>query len=232
MSSSRKLVGITQRVVHLPDREERRDMLDQAWTGFVSACGFDLIPIPNRLDDPVDYLSRVGVDAIILSGGGNVSDQWLTLSGQFPTVPPMLPDVAPERDEMESKLLRASTVQGWPVIGVCRGMQFINLFHGGRLEPVRGHVGIYHQLSSRVTNDGFYFDERVNSFHDFGVPLDGLGRELQVLAEAEGYAEAVLHRRAKHLGIMWHPERNAPWSHKDVMLFSKFLSGRTVHELC
>lgn len=228
MPSSRKLVGITQRVVHFPDREERRDALDQAWAAFLGACDLDMIPIPNRLDDPIAYLAHVGVDAIILSGGGNVSDQWPTLNGKPPALPMMLPDVAPERDKVESKLLHASLAQGWPVIGVCRGMQFINLFHGGRLEPLSGHVGISHRLS--IVDSEFPFEAQVNSFHDFGVPLAGLGDELHILAEVDGYAEAILHRSAKHLGIMWHPERNTPWSQKDIMLFSNFLSGRAVYE--
>lgn len=228
MSSPRKLVGITQRVVKLSDRGERRDVLDQAWTSFLSTCGFDILPISNRLDDPVDYLTRVGVDAIILSGGGNVSNQWRTISGKLPAVQADLLDLATERDKIESKLLNANAVQGWPLIGVCRGMQFINLFHDGFLKPVKGHVGVYHKLVT--VEDCFSFGQRVNSFHDFGVPLNGLGRDVHVLAETDGYAEAILNRRAKHLGIMWHPERNFPWSKEDVILFSNFLSERTGYE--
>jgi gamma-glutamyl-gamma-aminobutyrate hydrolase PuuD len=224
MLPSSKLVGITQRVVQVPNREETRDALDQAWAAFLAACGFDMIPIPNRLDDPVAYLEHVGVDAIILSGGGNVSDQWLTSSGKPPNMPIRLLDIAPERDRLESKLLHASIAQGWPVIGVCRGMQFINLFHGGRLETLSGHIGVSHRLS--IVDSKFPFEGQVNSFHGFGVPVAGLGSELIVLAEIDGYAEAILHRRAKHLGIMWHPERNRPWSQKDIMLFADFLSGR------
>ena len=225
MASSRKLIGITQRVIQLSDNGERRDILDQAWTSFLCACGFDILPISNRLNDPVDYLTRMGVNAIILSGGGNVSNQWRTVSGKLPNVQTNLSDLTADRDKLESKLLHASSILGWPVIGVCRGMQFINLFHDGLLKSVKGHVGVYHKLAT--VDDDFSFSKRVNSFHDFGVPLDGLGRDIHVLAEVDGYAEAILNRRAKHLGIMWHPERNFSWSQEDVTLFSNFLFDRT-----
>jgi putative glutamine amidotransferase len=223
------LVAITQRVVPVPTRAERRDTLDQGWTAFLEACGLEMVAVPNRHRDPAAYVLGLGVRGIILSGGGNISDAVGTLSGRPAAVVAAPTDVAPERDVTETALLRAAIEHGWPVLGVCRGMQMLNLFHGGRLAPVTGHAGARHSLSLTAST-GFpqtlKFDLEVNSFHDCGVPPDGVGPGLRVLATADGYAEAVVHEHHPQLGIMWHPERNQPFSATDVALFRNFFRAR------
>lgn len=220
---------MTQRVVDTPPRNERRDVLDQAWVPFLAACGVEMIAVPNRLPDPVGYLRRLGASAIVLTGGGNISSSLGTRDGRSATVPDTVDDIAPERDVTETALLRASIDEGWPVIGVCRGMQAMNLFHAGRIAPLRGHAGTRHSLSDHKSDRArdFHFDEKVNSYHDFGIPPDCVGDGLVVLAEAEGWPEAFVADEIHHLGIMWHPERNRPFSARDVALFGQFLrAGR------
>ena len=223
-SRNRALVAITQRVVEVPSRGERRDTLDQSWTSFLDACYLDVIAIPNRVSDPTDYLLGFGACGVILSGGGNVSSALGTLDGSAPGVLATDVDLAPERDAVEGALLRASIVHGFPVIGVCRGMQAINVFHGGRLESIGGHAGTRHVLVSDARGV-FEFDKGVNSFHDVGISAAGLAPGMRVLATADGCVEAILHEGARHLGIMWHPERNRPFSANDLALFRRFLFG-------
>jgi putative glutamine amidotransferase len=222
------LVAITQRVVPVPSRSERRDTLDQSWTTFLQACGLDAIAVPNRHPDPAAYLLRLGVRGVVLSGGGNISGAIGTMSGRPAAVVEAAADVAPERDVTETALLRAAIEHGWPVLGVCRGMQVLNVFHGGRLAPVSGHAGTRHPLSlspAPAAPQTLSFDREVNSFHDCGIGVDGVGPGLRVLATAVGSVEAVAHERLPHLGIMWHPERNGPFSPSDIALFRSFFSG-------
>jgi N5-(cytidine 5'-diphosphoramidyl)-L-glutamine hydrolase len=211
----------------VPSRNERRDELDQAWAPFLAACGVDLIAVPNRIPDPAGYLCRLGVSGVVLTGGGNISTSLGTREGRPAEVPNATTDLAPERDITETELLRASIEQGWPVIGVCRGMQAMNLFHGGRISQLIGHSGTRHQLSGsqKEGESAFSFDGEVNSYHDYGVPADGVGAGLVVLAEAAGWPEAFVNYDLHHLGIMWHPERNQLWSIKDVAFFRQFLRG-------
>jgi gamma-glutamyl-gamma-aminobutyrate hydrolase PuuD len=223
-AASRILVGISQRAVALPARAERRDTLDQAWAPFLDACGLDGVPVPNRHPDAAGFLRRLGVKGVILSGGGNLSDALGTLAGAPARVLANQGDLSPERDRTETALLRASLEQGWPVLGVCRGMQVLNLFHGGHLGPLEGHAGKKHVLTSSK-DAGFVFDAQVNSFHDCGVPADGLGKGLRSLATADGHVEALAHETLPHLGVMWHPERNSPFSASDVALFRRFFHG-------
>ena len=226
--TSSTLLAITQRVIPMPSRSERRDALDQSWAPFLEACGFEAVAVPNRHPDPATFLRRLGVRGVILSGGGNVSASLGTLGGQPPKVMASVTDLAPERDVTESALLRTSIQDGLPVIGVCRGMQALNVFHGGRLAPIAGHAGSRHPLSVVAATGPakrFEFDREVNSFHDCGIPPDGLAPSLHALATADGYAEAFIHLEFAHLGIMWHPERNSPFSGNDIALFSSFLRG-------
>lgn len=219
------LVGITQRVVPVPSRNERRDTLDQAWIPFLAAAGLEPLAVPNLHPDPPGYLRRLGARGLILSGGGNISLGLGTRDGRPARFPEIDTDLAPERDETETALLRASVEEGWPVLGVCRGMQALNLFHGGSLIRLAGHAGTQHPLATRDAHgsaEPFVFDPEVNSFHDLGIAGDGVGSDLEVLADADGMPEAFLHRSLPHLGIMWHPERNQPFSRNDVELFRRF----------
>src|SRR5205085_3011171 len=73
-------------------------------------------------------LAQIGIDGLLLSGGTDVDPQ---LYGQDPAPESERPDVA--RDRMESRLLREALQKDLPVLGICRGLQFMNVFHGGTL---------------------------------------------------------------------------------------------------
>jgi putative glutamine amidotransferase len=223
MAAARILVAISQRAVALPARAERRDTLDQAWAPFLDACGLDGLPVPNRHPGPAGFLRRLGAKGVILSGGGNLSDALGTLAGAPARVLAGQADLSPERDRTETALVHASLQEGWPVLGVCRGMQVLNVFHGGGLGMLEGHAGKKHALTS--SSSTFAFDAEVNSFHDCGIPVDDLGKGLRALATADGHVEALAHESLPHLGVMWHPERNSPFSANDVALFRRFFHG-------
>jgi gamma-glutamyl-gamma-aminobutyrate hydrolase PuuD len=216
-------VGISQRVDYVSERNEWRDALEQSWTIFFEHCGFELIPIPNMLSDPGAYISRCGIDAIVLSGGGDIGTEWKTIDEKSPRLASPISMVARDRDLLESNLLELSIKNGMPIIGVCRGMQFMNLYHGGALIKVQGHVGQAHHVD--ILDESFPCDEMVNSFHDFGVPVRLLGEKLAPKVITNGLVEAFLHAEYPHLGIMWHPERCNEASSNDISLFRKFLES-------
>jgi N5-(cytidine 5'-diphosphoramidyl)-L-glutamine hydrolase len=203
-------IAITQRVQDLPDRAERRDALDQAWTPWVEAGGDVAIPIPNRLDDPVAYVQGLAVDALVLTGGNDLAH---------------LPDAqnpAPERDATERALLAHARDTGLPVLAVCRGMQMLVEFWGGAVTRVEGHVARPHEIVVSSTNSWFRAGP-VNSFHDWGVAFGDLPPELRPGATApDGTVEAVVHRELHQIGVMWHPER-APADAADRALLDVLL---------
>lgn len=223
------LIGISQRVVISSSTNERRDALDQAWVEFLLACNIEPVPIPNKHPDPVSFVKRIGVRGLILSGGGNISGSLGTLDNSLVKTPECDHDLSPERDQLETALLHASIIDDWPVVGVCRGMQALNLFHGGEIVKVKDHAGSKHAAITKSNVDcidNYVFDAEVNSYHDFGIRPDGLGKGFHVLVEADGTVEAIIHKHIHHLGLMWHPERNKVFSTNDINLFKNFFDSQ------
>jgi len=94
-------------------------------------------------------------------------------------------------------------------------MQVIQHGFGISLERVTGHVTSSHP----VVIDGEAGE--VNNYHNFAarstIP------EIEVWAKAgDGAIEALRHRREPILGVMWHPERAAPFRERDVGMFRTF----------
>ncbi|WP_293800225.1 gamma-glutamyl-gamma-aminobutyrate hydrolase family protein [uncultured Bosea sp.] len=188
----RPLIVITQRVDVVPSYGERRDALDQNWFSLLDAAGCDVVPLPNHPATALSLARRLKPALVILSGGNGV-----------------MPDnagYAPERNATETALLDWAKETETPVLGVCRGFQFMNVYLGGTLSPVYGHVACSHATRSRA---GAFAE--VNSYHDYGIVRAGLAALLEEAATApDGTIEGAYHRTLPWLGIMWHPERAIP----------------------
>ena len=77
-----------------------------------------------------------GVSGLLLCGGYDVHPRYY---GQE-VDPNAGVDTYTERDEMEMALLRAAIDNGMPILGICRGMQLINVAFGGSLiQHIEGH---------------------------------------------------------------------------------------------
>jgi gamma-glutamyl-gamma-aminobutyrate hydrolase PuuD len=207
-------IGVTQRVEVLTDRSERRDTLDQAWVQLLEGLGFAPVLLSNSHADPAQSAASLELDGLVLSGGNDIVDRSES------------PNVAPERDETERRLLRWAAEHGVPALGVCRGLQVMNVFLGGNLVRVPGHVGKPHRLQSLC---GFpRVPSSVNSFHQWGISADVLAPDLEPLAAAEdGTIEFARHRNLPWFGVMWHPERRIPEPEYHRSLVKTTLEGRS-----
>lgn len=120
----------------------------------------------------------------------------------------------PERDEMELRLLECFSAAGKPVLGICRGLQAINVFFGGTLvQDLPGHSAVegadrLHGVRtaasflSRICGE----EAMVNSAHHQAA--DRLGSGLEAVQWAmDGVVEALEHRTMPVWGVQWHPER-------------------------
>lgn len=163
-----------------------------------------------------DYVGRA--DALLLSGGADVDPARF---GQPPH--PDLGVVDPERDAFEIALYRAARAAGQPVLGICRGIQLINVAEGGSLHqhlPALSR-GVQHSQGDKggrphhrvalaegsILRAGVGADATfVNTYHHQG--LDRLGDGLRAVAHTEdGLVEAVEGSSgAWLLGVQWHPE--------------------------
>ena len=175
--------------------------------GVLAAGG---LPVHLPLDvDPALFVDRL--DGILISGGADV---WPERYGASPaeTADP----AETERDEFELGLLDAATQAALPVLGICRGLQIINVHAGGTLhqhipEHARYDVdpsGVIHDIS---IVDGSELAElygtthHVNSLHHQTV--DRVGKGFTVTAtHDDGTVEGLEHDTLPMLAVQWHPE--------------------------
>lgn len=203
-----KPVLLSQRVECLAARGERRDALDQRLVHWLAEMGVLAVPVPNNPALVAHYWAHVKPVAVVLSGGNDLA----CLGGD-----------APERDATELALVNQALAEGLPLLGLCRGMQFLIRYFGGELQAIEGHVGTRHQLQiGNAWHD-------VNSYHGWGAYA--LPDPLCALAYAEdGCVEAMRHSSLPVLGLMWHPERETPYNPQDVARVKDFLMQRRYME--
>jgi gamma-glutamyl-gamma-aminobutyrate hydrolase PuuD len=205
----KRVLAISQRVDSAPLYRERRDGLDQRWATLAQELGLLLVPLPNLAQMTGELLAAVSPAGLILSGGNDLTT-------------PDEEGSAPERDSSERQaLLWAESAGGRPVLGVCRGMQAIQLHCGGKLTSVRGHVASRHPLLTLNVESPILLPREVNSFHNFGLTTDILAPALVPVGVAEdGMVEAFRHKHLPWYGIMWHPERECPFQIEDMKTIS------------
>ena len=149
-----------------------------------------------------------GCDALLLPGGGDM-EPWRY--GQSNTASRGL---EPERDTAELMLLERFTAAGKPVLGICRGIQVINVFFGGTLcQDLPGHSAVdghdsFHTVrtarSPLLAVCGPLC--RVNSAHHQAA--DQLGSGLRAVQwTPDGTVEALCHTALPVWAVQWHPER-------------------------
>jgi N5-(cytidine 5'-diphosphoramidyl)-L-glutamine hydrolase len=194
-----KAVAITQRVSVVPAYGERRDCLDQAWTKFLAACGLLPVLLPNVTEAALALCEGAGIAGLVLTGGNDLTE----LGGD-----------APERDAVENALLNLAERRRLPVLGVCRGMQVIQQRFAIPLRRVEGHVAQRQVI--RIDGE----PKEVNSYHHFAAFASRPPLDVWAVAD-DGVVKAIRHSAQPITGIMWHPERSAPFSPADVGLFRR-----------
>jgi putative glutamine amidotransferase len=178
---------------------EPRDALAQEWADCLARHLPEpaWLPVPNIGTAVEEFLRHWRIDAVILSGGNDVGS-------------------CARRDETERLVCEYSIRADVPVLGICRGLHFLQLFHGGRVQDVPpGHttarvhpVHARHRLGKVMLASDL---GQVNSFHGQGVFLEGLADRLEPwLVSPDGLVEGMKHHRYRHLAVQWHPERELP----------------------
>lgn len=196
-------VGITQRTLPPTEFGEVRTALDVRWPRFLARCGLVGVPLPNDPQLAINAMESLGLKGIIFTGG----DDLVRYGG-----------TTPDRDATEHTLLVWALRAGWPVLGVCRGMQLLVDHFGGPLAGVDGHVANTHEV---VAEGG---TRTVTCYHRWAA-LD-VPPQLTVTARRGDVVEAVRTEDGLVRGIMWHPERDAEPDHRDISLFADLFGGK------
>jgi putative glutamine amidotransferase len=173
-----------------------------------------LSPDDAVADDPNQLLDMI--DGLILAGGSDVDPASYGAEPHAETR-----GVNPDRDRFEVALAQGALERQMPVLGLCRGMQMLNVARGGTLEQ---HID---DLQTHRHTPGQFCDHEVElqpeslaaraagservavkSHHHQGV--DRLGDGLAVTGrDPSGLVEAIeLPERPFALGVLWHPEED------------------------
>jgi gamma-glutamyl-gamma-aminobutyrate hydrolase PuuD len=202
-----KVIAVSQRVV-MRTEQERCDALDQQWVVLLERAGFFPVLLPNRLVEVETFLETLSVTGLLLTGGNDLA--FLQTES-----------AAPERDCVESLALRYTLEKAYPVLGVCRGAQFLVHFFGGDLRPVEHHAGTVHPLLAQPCQFGAV-PSAVRSFHNFGFTEADLPAGFEPIATAnDGVVEAIQHATQPIVGTMWHPEREPEFLDQSLSMLQK-----------
>ncbi|NEE06360.1 gamma-glutamyl-gamma-aminobutyrate hydrolase family protein [Streptomyces sp. SID7499] len=150
------------------------------------------------------------LDGLVIAGGPDVEPVRYGAEREPRTGPP-----APERDAWELALIEAALAARVPLLGICRGMQLLNVALGGTLvQHIDGHaevVGVFGGHAVKPVPGSLYAgvvpeESFVPTYHHQAV--DRLGEGLVPSAyAADGTVEAVELPSADWvLGVQWHPE--------------------------
>jgi putative glutamine amidotransferase len=241
MSSSRPLIGLTTSEMRDPVRDEllphaeagREEMVlnfhyMRAVTG---AGGLPVVMSPQPLDAVHDLVARL--DGVLIPGGPDIDPSFY---GHEPDDD--LGPTWPELDRFEIAVVREAERRGLPLLAICRGMQVLNVAHGGTLyQHLPDHVGddVVHRraklddpvamhpvrVEAGSVLGGWLGRERVevNSYHH-QAPWE-VGDGLRAVAWADdGVIEGL--EGGRSVGVQWHAEamREAP---EQRALFAEFV---------
>lgn len=168
---------------------------------FLGAYPVTTLHVPNTLP----------YDGLILPGGGDIDPK---LFGQLNCGSRI---IDPSLDRLQLAILKAFVLDKKPVLGICKGMQLINIFFGGdifqNLPSFRQHqFDGQDQIHKTTALPGSYLCRlygqsfTVNSAHHQGADISGQGISY-VQYCPDGVVEGLCHDYLPIWGVQWHPER-------------------------
>ena len=163
-------------------------------------------------------------DGFVLTGGVDVHPSFYNGSPAYDNVPV---EFEPDRDRFEERIYRYSQLYKLPVLGICRGMQLVNVLEGGKLIQDLDHGNARHRKEASDKQHRIVATEksllqqisglasgRVNSAHHQAIDPDGIGENLAVSAYADDNDKIIEGLEFKNktdkgfmLCLQWHPER-------------------------
>ncbi len=231
---SKKIVAV---VPLWDDEKESIWMLPGYMNGIKEAGAIPVIlPLSSSAEDVLEVFEMC--DGLLMTGGHDVSP---SLYGQQRQINCGIS--CDERDLLEKALYEKALEQDKPVLGICRGIQLINVLQGGTLyqdlsseydssiehhmEPPYTKVAHKVNIAKQTPLYELLLTEQmgVNSYHHQAVK--DLGSDLEVMAVSEdGLVEAIRHIGKKFVwAFQWHPEFDFEVNPNSKKIFDAFIKA-------
>ena len=204
--SKRPLIGVTCCKRDPLDSDNGNHYHQNAnYSKMLQAAGSTAVFLPYTFDD-WDIL-----DGVIFAGGGDINPARGAYDAGDKGEAKGITDV---RDDFEVRLFHAATERELPMLGICRGIQFLNFMYGGtavRDLAEAGYTENHRELHPVVLKKGtraaemFRGRDLFKSNHHQAVKTPGKGFTVSATSP-EGVIEAIEHENGRILCFQFHPE--------------------------
>ena len=197
MADTNKFALITLRYDYLSDRNEGRDSIDTSIYGLIADIGLTPLLVPNNPENLECLFNLVAesIALVVFTGGNTLS--FLDPSDTSCHLP---------REEVDEFLYSKCLELSIPMLGICRGMQYISHKLGFMISRIDGHVNLDHNIYFPKSNSIV----STNSFHSWAVlQPEILPVHLDEIAlDISGNLEMIYSKKLSIMCFMWHPERS------------------------
>jgi len=219
-----------------PDLVARRT---ERYLEAVRRHGGEPVPVDSTTAKEVVSHALATMDGLLLTGGGDIDP------GRYGQANEQSTEIDVARDELEEAAWEAAAARDLPVLGICRGLQAINVFSGGSLlQHVEGHQGASYGTGDPAVHPidlvaGTRLAELlqpgterlvVNAYHHQGVRGPDLAPGLVAAAWADSAADPLVEALETSgsrfiVGVQCHPERQESTPAAFERLFAGFVDA-------